>query len=335
MKFLSFRDELDAVVFPCLGELESCQRLMQEISERDGFVPEATWLAIYAPPGSPLSEPCGTIQAIRVHRTRANIQNIGVTPHHRGRGVGAALIVASLAGLQQVGVTRVGLEVTADNDVAVRLYRRLGFRVVKTLYKAADEAPRAVTPAASVRSARGAGSDAVATPRPPPVGSRGPAPAPAGHAPHPVRMACACLRSAAFDPHSPVRQRPGPAGRALAERRVGRVHAADPVRLQRRPGRPARPGSLLCDMVLPRRRLARQPGAGQRPGEPGRRARRIGRRPPTPASAARRWPTTWTTRWRSSPIRPPAASAGPTSSKPPGRSACRRSAASRTSRRRS
>lgn len=148
VKYLSFRDELDAIVFPCLGELESCQRLMQEISDRDGFVPEATWLAIYAPPGGNYSEPCGTIQAIRVQRTRANIQNIGVTPHHRGAGVGAGLITASLSGLHQVGVTRVALEVTAENDVAVRLYRRLGFRVVKTLYKAADESPESLPTAA-------------------------------------------------------------------------------------------------------------------------------------------------------------------------------------------
>jgi GNAT superfamily N-acetyltransferase len=148
VKYLSFRDELDAAVFPCLGELESCQRLMHEISERDGFTPEATWLAIYAPLGAHYSEPCGTIQAIRVHRGRANIQNIGVTPQHRGMGVGAGLIIASLTGLLQIGVTRVALEVTAENDVAVRLYRRLGFRVVKTLYKAADEPVESCHPAA-------------------------------------------------------------------------------------------------------------------------------------------------------------------------------------------
>lgn len=138
-KYLSFRDELDAIVFPCLGELPSCHRLMHEISDREGFVPEATWLARYAPPGARRAEPCGTIQAIRVARTRANIQNIGVTPPHRGHGVGATLIAASLCGLQQVGVTRAALEVTAENDVAVRLYRRLGFRVIKTLYKAHEE----------------------------------------------------------------------------------------------------------------------------------------------------------------------------------------------------
>src|SRR5829696_7567336 len=124
VKYLSFRDELDAVVFPCLGELESCLRLMREIQERDGFVPEATWLAQYVGAGPRGVESCGTIQAIRISRARANIQNIGVTPLHRGRGVGAALILAAVTGLQQVGVTRVALEVTAINDSAVRLYRR-------------------------------------------------------------------------------------------------------------------------------------------------------------------------------------------------------------------
>ena len=140
-KFLSFRDEHDAEVFPCLGEVESCRRLMREIADRDGFVPEATWLAQYIGAGPRRIESCGTIQAVRVFRGRANIQNIGVTPHHRGRGVGAALILASIAGMQQVGITRVGLEVTAQNEPAVRLYKRLGFRAVKTVYKSVEESP--------------------------------------------------------------------------------------------------------------------------------------------------------------------------------------------------
>ena len=44
-KYQSFRDEIDADVFNCLGELDGCQRLMEEISLKDGFLPEATWLA--------------------------------------------------------------------------------------------------------------------------------------------------------------------------------------------------------------------------------------------------------------------------------------------------
>jgi ribosomal protein S18 acetylase RimI-like enzyme len=138
-KYLSFRDELDAVVFPCLGSFESCLRLMGEIAEREGFVPEATWLAQYVGAGPRKIESCGTIQSIRISRQRANFQNIGVTPLHRRRGVGGALISAALAGLQEVGVARVALEVTANNDSAVKLYRRLGFRTVKTEDKAIEE----------------------------------------------------------------------------------------------------------------------------------------------------------------------------------------------------
>jgi ribosomal protein S18 acetylase RimI-like enzyme len=111
-------------------------------------VPEATWLAQYVGAGPRRVESCGTIQAIRINRAKANFQNIGVTPHHRGRGVGAALIAAALTGLEHVGVARAALEVTADNDAAVRLYRRVGFRSVKTVYKSIDKAPLAPQSAA-------------------------------------------------------------------------------------------------------------------------------------------------------------------------------------------
>ena len=45
----------------------------------------------------------------------------------------------SLHGFRASGATQVYLEVTADNSRAVRLYQRLGFRKMKTLYKAVDE----------------------------------------------------------------------------------------------------------------------------------------------------------------------------------------------------
>lgn len=138
VKCRSFRDELDSVIFPCLGQFETCVRLMDDIADRDGFVPEATWLVEFL--GSSVRHPefCGTIQAIRVSRQRANIQNVGVTPRHRGLGLGAALVQASLWGMQQVGSTKAALEVTADNHSAVRLYRRLGFRAFKTVYKSVE-----------------------------------------------------------------------------------------------------------------------------------------------------------------------------------------------------
>ncbi len=132
----SFRDEIDADLFDCLSELEGCQRLMREISLKDGFLREATWLAAYAADGE--TEYCGTIQGIRATHKYGAIQNVGITPAHRGRGVGTALISAALAGFQQVGLPRTYLEVTAQNDRAVRLYKSLGFRRTKTLFKAVE-----------------------------------------------------------------------------------------------------------------------------------------------------------------------------------------------------
>jgi len=144
VKYASFRGEIDALLFPCLGELEGCERLMSEIEARDGFLPEGTWLAesmgVVGSMGvaGSASEYCGTIQAIRTHKDKANIQNIGVAPYHRGRGIGTALILASLLGLHHLGIRKVGLEVTAENEGAVRLYRQLGFRTARTLYKGVD-----------------------------------------------------------------------------------------------------------------------------------------------------------------------------------------------------
>jgi len=139
-KFLSFRDEMDASVFPCFTDLAGCQRLMTDISRKAGFVREATWLAAtVGEDGRPL-EPCGTVQGIRDRFGLGAIQNLGVTPPHRRRGLGTALLVRALAGFWRAGVRRIYLEVTADNEGAVRLYRRYGFHVMKTLFKAAEVA---------------------------------------------------------------------------------------------------------------------------------------------------------------------------------------------------
>jgi ribosomal protein S18 acetylase RimI-like enzyme len=135
-KFLSFRDEIDADVFSCLADLDGCRRLMHEISLKDGFLPEATWLAVHIDGGEP--EYCGTIQGIRATSKYGAVQNVGITPAHRGRGLGSAMLNAALIGFQQVGLTHAYLEVTAQNDRAVQLYKRLGFRRTKTLFKAVE-----------------------------------------------------------------------------------------------------------------------------------------------------------------------------------------------------
>ncbi len=126
----SFHQEIDAAVFPSLGDLLGCHVLMQEVCRKRAFLPEATWL-LAAPDGTP----CGSIQALQQHGKGA-IQNVGVLPGFRGRGVGGALVLKALHGFRQLGLGIGSLEATASNDGAVRLYRRLGFLKTRVLYKA-------------------------------------------------------------------------------------------------------------------------------------------------------------------------------------------------------
>jgi ribosomal protein S18 acetylase RimI-like enzyme len=140
VKYLSFRGEIDANVFPCFTELAGCKRLMTEISRKPGFLPGATWLAMAQDDLGGGQETCGTVQGICDRSGIGAIQNLGVTPCHRGRGLGTCLLFRALDGFREAGLQRVFLEVTADNRDAIRLYRRLGFRVVKTVFKATEVA---------------------------------------------------------------------------------------------------------------------------------------------------------------------------------------------------
>lgn len=136
VKCRSFRWEVDAQLFPCLGEPEGCMRLMEEIVARPEFAPEATWLA-YCDLDEEL-EFCGTIQGLCGAYGIGHIQNIGILPEHRGRGVGYGLIARALHGFRTAGMRRAALEVTAENMSAIRLYRRLGFQTMQTVYKSAE-----------------------------------------------------------------------------------------------------------------------------------------------------------------------------------------------------
>jgi GNAT superfamily N-acetyltransferase len=136
-KYQSFHGEIDANVFPCLGEIDGCRRLMREIVRKSGFLPETTWLLSYGrDPKRP--EYCGTVQGIRDASGLGAIQNLGIAPEHRNGGLGTILLFYALQGFRQVGIRRVYLEVTAHNDGALRLYRRIGFVTVKTVYKAVE-----------------------------------------------------------------------------------------------------------------------------------------------------------------------------------------------------
>jgi ribosomal protein S18 acetylase RimI-like enzyme len=130
--YRAFCAEIDSALFPCFGDRAGCQNLLREIRRKPGFLPQATWLVACA------ETCCGTVQGVCDRAGYGAIQNIGVIPRYRGLGLGAALLLQALDGFRSCGLERVYLEVTADNDGAVRLYHRLGFRKMKTVYKAVD-----------------------------------------------------------------------------------------------------------------------------------------------------------------------------------------------------
>lgn len=136
VKCESFRHEVDAQVFPCLGDFQGCARLMREIAHQPGFLPQATWLLRYR--GDDHSRPmdCGTIQGLAHSELLGAVQNVGVVPEHRGMGLGRALILQALAGFRGARLRKVYLEVTATNYPAVELYRSVGFRLIRTMYRA-------------------------------------------------------------------------------------------------------------------------------------------------------------------------------------------------------
>lgn len=130
--YRSFVEEIDAVVFPSFGHAPGCRALMTELCRKPGFLPAATWLI------ADESGPVGTVQGLRDRTGMGAIQNLGVVPSHRGRGLGVALLLQALQGFRSAGLSQAMLEVTAQNDGAVRLYHRLGFRRRKTVYKVVE-----------------------------------------------------------------------------------------------------------------------------------------------------------------------------------------------------
>jgi ribosomal protein S18 acetylase RimI-like enzyme len=136
-KYESFKNELDSNVFPCLGNADGCLRLMKEIASRHGFVPEATWLCQHHDTESKTIHPVGTIQGIELDGWGA-IQNIGVHPRHRNRGLGGQLLLRAAQGFYEAGLKGMHLEVTTDNTAAIRFYQRIGFRKAEVVYKAAE-----------------------------------------------------------------------------------------------------------------------------------------------------------------------------------------------------
>ncbi|MGA5819228.1 GNAT family N-acetyltransferase [Kitasatospora sp. NPDC094028] len=94
--------------------------------------------SLYGPDGEP--QPYGSIW-VDLHLTDlpdgeplAWVMVVEVSPAHRGRGHGRALMLLAERECLAAGVRNLGLNVFADNPVAIRLYASLGYRITNRLY---------------------------------------------------------------------------------------------------------------------------------------------------------------------------------------------------------
>ncbi|MEO7718623.1 MAG: GNAT family N-acetyltransferase [Capsulimonas sp.] len=62
------------------------------------------------------------------HRTVGEIWYIGVHEEHRGKGIGAEALAALEVKARDLGVQQLDLQVFTDNDAAVALYDKVGYR---------------------------------------------------------------------------------------------------------------------------------------------------------------------------------------------------------------
>jgi len=92
------------------------------MTKHDSFDPECWFLA----------ERNGELLGVCLNWKEGWIKDIAVSPAARGKGLGEALLRHSFSRLHERGVSRFGLKVDARNPTgAVRLYERVGMRVVK------------------------------------------------------------------------------------------------------------------------------------------------------------------------------------------------------------
>lgn len=92
------------------------------------FSPHCLGLVATASYGS-FEAPCGFV-IVRTVADEAEILTIGVASSHRRAGFGKALVEAACVRSKAAGADALYLEAGADNEAALTLYRRLGFRAV-------------------------------------------------------------------------------------------------------------------------------------------------------------------------------------------------------------
>ena len=72
---------------------------------------------------------CDIVPKRHVTLRHVGALGMGIAAPHRSRGIGKALLQATIAGAAARGISRIELLVRADNEHAIALYQRFGFEL--------------------------------------------------------------------------------------------------------------------------------------------------------------------------------------------------------------
>ena len=71
---------------------------------------------------------CDVVRLTRPVHTHAGILGLGLLPEFRGKGIGTKLITTTMAAAHDSGMVRIELTVHANNEPAIALYKKVGFK---------------------------------------------------------------------------------------------------------------------------------------------------------------------------------------------------------------
>ena len=117
-------------------DLEAVAGLEPVLFPDDAWSPELLWSELARVPDSRtylVAEANGEVvgyAGLWAHGEVADVHTVAVAPHAQRRGTGARLLRALIEDAERRGVGEVVLEVRADNEAALELYRIAGFERV-------------------------------------------------------------------------------------------------------------------------------------------------------------------------------------------------------------
>ena len=126
----AYRGHIDGEINDQYRSAEGARRFLYNIVQYPGcgtFFQPAAWIALDGGTG----RMCGVSLTSMVAPEIGHVTQICTSPAARGTGVGYELLRRSLESMAEMGAEKVSLTVTAANEHAVRLYRSVGFEIVK------------------------------------------------------------------------------------------------------------------------------------------------------------------------------------------------------------